>query len=180
MRAVALFFIVCVCPAMPGCTYEKNARLTLGGSFGPPSIFDDAPETVAVSDGHARIFGDNDLRRSEWGPMTFVAHFDGVVHGHLLRVFPARHPNSPARAYGRFPTTGDVLDPQKQPYSNDLLYTIGEYGRSSIGSDYSFFYLLSRGELFQDMMSPFPYKRTGDAGWSSGQPANKPQDVPDE
>lgn len=179
MRARTLFFIACVCPALAGCAYEKNARLTLGGSFGPPSIFD-AADTVTDSEGQARIFGAYDLRRSGWEPMAFVVHFDGVVHGHLLRVFPARHPNSPARVYGRYPTTGDALDPQDQTYTNDLLYTVGEYGRSSIGSDYSFFYLLSRGELFEDMMSPFPYKRTGDAGWSSGQPANEPQDEPDE
>ena len=179
MRATALFFIACVFPALPGCTSEKNTRLTLGGSYGPPSIFDTA-ETVTGTEDEVRIFGANNRDRSEWEPMAFVAHFDGVVHGHLLRVFPARHPNSPARAYGRFPSAGDVLDPQNRSYTNDLLYTIGEYGRSSIGSDYSFFYLLSRGELFADMMSPFPYKRTGDAGWSSGQPANEPQDEPDE
>lgn len=154
---------------MLGCTYEKNDRLTLGGAYESPAIFGPGSTRPTASD-RSGLLEKSITPRSVWEPTPFVAHFDGVVHGHLLRVFPGLPPDAPSRAYGRFPSDSDVLDPQERGHTLDLKYTVREYGRSLIGSDYSFFYLLTRGELFEDMLSPFPYKRSRASAWSSGYP----------
>lgn len=179
MPPLLLLLLLLTCSAVPGCVYEKNSRLTLGGAYRSPAIFIDVDSCIAGNQ-DPRLFESKVTDRSAWSPTPFVAHFDGVVHGHMLRLFPANRPNSPARVYGRFPTASDALDPQAHGYTPDLWYTLREYGRSSIGSDYSFFYLLTRGELFEDMISPFPYKRTHDTGWSFGQPAMESSETTDE
>jgi hypothetical protein len=161
---------------MSGCTYEKNQRLTLGGAYQSPAIFDHC-STGSIDSDPRGLFSEPVTHRTGWESTSFVVHFDGVVHGHLLRLFPGLPPDAPARAYGRFPSESDALDPQEQGYTLDLRFTMREYGRSLIGSDYSFIYLLTRGELFEEMVSPFPYKRSRAPGWSSGQPSkpNKEQ-----
>ena len=179
MRLFPLLLMIPACVMLSGCVYEKNDRLTIGGAYRSTALFDHAPSEATANDSEI-LFGGVGKERASWSPTPFVAHFDGVVHGHMLRVFPATRPESSARAYGRYPTISDALDPQTRGYTPDLWYTIREYGRSSIGSDYSFLYLLTRGELFEDMMSPFPYKRTQDSGWSSGQPATAPLEDSDE
>lgn len=172
-----LLFLVCGTQA--GCVYEKNERLTLGGAYRSPAIFE--TERPPAGFGHAPgLFEHTPSDRANWATTPFVAPFDGVVHGHLLRVFPANRPGTPARAYGRYPTIADALDPQSHGYTPDLWYTLSEYGRSSLGADYSFLYLLTKGHLFEDMMSPFPYKRTHSTGWSSGRPADTPSEKTDE
>lgn len=179
MRLFPLTLMILACAMLSGCVYEKNDRLTIGGTYRSPTLFD--PVSIkGITNGDPTLFRGIGRDRASWSPTPFVAHFDGVVHGHMLRVFPATRPEAPARAYGRYPTISDALDPQSIGYTPDLWYTIREYGRSSIGSDYSFLYLLTRGELFEDMMSPFPYKRTQDSGWSSGQPATEPLEESDE
>lgn len=171
--------LILVCFMQMGCMYEKNERLTLGGAYRSPAIFDPEQKRFAEQES-VRLFASTQADREAWGTTPFVASFDGVVHGHLLRVFPAQRPSTPARAYGRFPTISDALDPQTHGYTPDLWYTLSEYGRSSLGADYSFLYLLTKGRLFEDMMSPFPYKRTRGTGWSSGLPAKSTTETTDE
>ena len=179
MQPLLLLLLLLTCSTVAGCVYEKNDRLTLGGAYRSPAIFDD-PHLPTAANQEPRLFASKVTDRSAWSPTPVVAHFDGVVHGHMLRLFPAHRPNSPARLYGRFPSTSDALDPQAHGFTPDLWYTLREYGRSSLGSDYSFLYLLTRGELFEDMISPFPYKRTHEAGWSFGQPSKESSETTNE
>lgn len=170
MRSPLPILLACVSALLWGCTHTANDRLTLGGNYRSPSLFE-PPTPPSPPAPHPGLMAATVPDRADWAPTTFLAPFDGVVHGHLLRVFPAYRSTTPPRTFGRYPTTADALDPQAYAYSVDVWYTISEYGRSSIGSDYSFFYLLSRGELFDEMLSPFPYKRSRSGAWSPGHPA---------
>lgn len=159
-----------MCVLQSGCTYSQNERLTIGAAYRPPTIFEHGSTRLDPS-GTVQLLDAPAAGRNTWAPMPFVAHFDGVVHGRLLRALPPVRPRSNARAYGRYPTAEDALDPQADGYPQRLWAGIETLGRSTIGTDWAVIYLAWHGELFRDALSPMPYKRSRQSGWSSGQPA---------
>ena len=163
---------------LSGCTQPLNDRLTIGGRFVSPSlntaISGQTQSTAPV------LFSETVPERSGWRSTTFVVPFDGVVHGQTLVLLPPLRPDAPARAYGRFPTRIDALDPQRRGWAGDFFESGRELGRSLVGTLYAVGYLVWNGELERPALSPTPYKRTRQDEWSSGQPARSASEQDDE
>lgn len=152
-----------------GCAQVLNERVTLGGMHLSPSL-DSSASAVPLGGErllNAPVMGD----RSRWGVTQFIVVFDGVVHAPILRIEPPLRAQSSGRFYGRYPETIEVLDPQARSWGEDLRFTLDELGRSLIGTPFAVGYLGWHGELGEPSLSPRPYKRTDQDGWSSGFPA---------
>ncbi len=154
--------------ALAGCSQTLNDRLTLGGAQLPPTF--DGPVPGART-GPAVLFGADPRPRSAWTPTTYIAAFDGVVHGHTFVLRAPLEKVSTPREYGRFPTRRDALALQSSGWFEDLMMTIDELGRSFIGTPYAIGYWVWVGEIDEPTLSPSPYKRTAGVGWASGYPA---------
>ncbi|MCA9274710.1 MAG: hypothetical protein KDA29_01665 [Phycisphaerales bacterium] len=162
-----------------GCTQNRNERIAMGGSYIPPS-FSTSQSFVDQHDDEPFLFEKGFPDRGVWSPTQFVAHFDGTVHAHSMVLMPPLSTKMAARAYGRFPEDGDVLDPQSHSWGEDMWETVRELGRSTIGSVFAVGYLTWNNGLGQEQVSPRPYKRTQQDEWASGMPDPKTTGTDDE
>ncbi len=152
-----------------GCVHQSNDRLTLGGHQASPSL---TPHHISIDPKSPELLADRiSVDRRSWVPVQFVVPFDGVVHGQTLRIEPPLHPESSPRYYGRYPSPADVLSAQRRGWIQDILFSCGELGRSIVGTPLGVAFLAWRGDLDEPSISPRPYKRTQQNGWSTGLPA---------
>ena len=163
---------------LTGCAQNRNERIVMGGSYTPPS-FGTSRSFVDQHDEPA-LFDKGFPDRGVWSPTQFVAHFDGTVHAHSMVLMPPLSTKMDARAYGRFPEDGDVLNPQSHSWGEDLWETVRELGRSTIGSVFAVGYLTWSNGLGLEQVSPRPYKRTQQDEWASGMPDPKTTGTDDE
>ena len=155
---------------LSGCIRDQNARLSFGGMRISPS-FQSAPTLKVHKYGGEQLFDSVQPPRVDWRPIQYISPFDGVVHGHELRVYPRLEKNDPSRVYGRFPTNQSALDSQSTGPLEDAFISIDELGRSMVGTPYAIGYLAFTSELFKPNQSPrIPWKRTKFQRWSSGYP----------
>jgi len=159
---------------LTGCSHPSNDRITLGGSYVPPSLRQD-PLAIDLEPDPV-LFGLEPAPRSQWDPIIYLVPFDGVVHGHLFQVRAPIGKTSTPREYGRFPTRRDALRPQSSSWGEDIVTTIGELGRSVIGTPYALVYFAVTGKLGEPTLSPRAYKRTPRVEWATGSPAPIPPD----
>jgi hypothetical protein len=156
-----------------GCSRLHNERLTLGGSYHPPTIHADSFSTTKPAVAHS-LFSESPIDRAAWDAITFVAPYDGTAHHLTMRVMPPLRKDDQPRIYGRYPSIEDSLDPQSHSWAKDGWSTLEELGRSTIGSVFAIGYLVWEGELGKPRTSPIPYKRARQDDWSSGLPATMP------
>jgi hypothetical protein len=161
-----------------GCTHELNDRMTLGGAMRTAtfqSLAIESPQTTHLADS---FLMDPHTPRSSWEPHQLVSPMDGVVHSHhFILTTPLNKIDAP-RIYGRFPTPSDALQMQSPTWFQDILLSLNGYGRTIVGSDTAFFYLLFTNQLFEPTTSPSQsWKRTNFTAWSSGFPQSRDTDT---
>jgi hypothetical protein len=168
-RLIQVFLVMLLAMGPIGCTQPLNDRPTLGGQAISSAVM--VPDPISVRPRAQLFAGQDPCDRTRWQPTQFVAEYDGVVHGSILRIAPPLRSSSEPREYGRYPSRWDVLDAQANSWFEDLMLTGTEIGRSVIGTPFAIGYLAWRGKLDTPTLSPTPYKRTQQNDWSTGAPA---------
>lgn len=184
-RPAAIALTVSLLPEMVGCTQPINDRLTIGGTYLPPT-FAQHPEPKSSPDERPVLLFDHPTRsHDQWTPVQYLSPMDGVAHGHTFALSPLIKHTDPDRIYGRYPTPQSVLAYHPDTlgsWINEVFFWCDELGRSFIGTPYAIGYLTISGHLDEPILSPIQnWKRTNQIQeWSTGYPTPKEHTIPEE